>query len=70
MERAGVAMAWVLMLGGLVLTVPALPRWAGFLLGMLAGAIVVWQFGLWAYERTKADTVRDFPRRTDNGKEA
>jgi hypothetical protein len=52
-----------------VVAVPV-PGWAAYLLGLLAGAIAVWQFGLWAYEQTKADKVRGFPRRTDDGKEA
>ena len=69
MERLCVALAWFVLLWALVVAVPV-PGWAAFLLGLLAGAISVWQFGLWAYEQTKVDKVRGFPRRTDDGKEA
>ena len=69
MERLCVALAWFVLLWALVVAVPV-PGWAAYLLGLLAGAVAVWQFGLWAYEQTKADKVRGFPRRTDDGKEA
>ena len=69
MIRMGVALAWFVLLWVLVVTVP-IPAWAAYLVGVLAGMIVLWQFGMWAYDSTKADKVRGFPRRTYDGKEA
>ena len=69
MIRMAVALAWFVLLWALVVAVP-IPAWAAYLVGMLAGMIALWQFGMWAYESTKADKVRNFPRRTEHGKKA
>ena len=68
MERFWVAAAWFVGLAALVAVAP-LPGWAAFLCGLWAGGVAVWQYGLWAYEATKRETVIPFTR-GQHGKEA